>query len=213
MIRRAIRGLLDRTMARRADRLAQQIAPYIPQSGQLLDIGSGTGHNAIAIERRHATHITNLDVVNMRVVGAPPVLFDGQTLPFGDQGFDGALLLFVLHYCDDPLALLREARRVTGGPLVVLQSTYDGLLAGAILRLYDFAWGPIGFALARMVGMVRAPSCRLYARALATDASLRQLFAQAELTAVPVWSERWPLVRVSRTLFVLKRATESGSLP
>jgi hypothetical protein len=95
----------------------------------------------------------------------------------------------------------------------VLQSTYDGALAGAVLRLYDFAWGPVGFLAARAAGLVDAPRCQLYARALATDATLLQLFAQARLAAEPVWTERWPLVRVRRTLYLLRREPETAVRP
>jgi ubiquinone/menaquinone biosynthesis methyltransferase len=55
-------------------------------------------------------------------VRAPLIQADAMKLPFADQSFDGALCGFGLRNLDDPLAGLREARRVLkrGGRFVVL---------------------------------------------------------------------------------------------
>jgi SAM-dependent methyltransferase len=202
-----MRNTLSTVMSQRGERLARILAPHLPECGRVLDIGSGTGHNGVAIQHTRPLSVVNLDVSNMHVVGERPALFDGYTLPFPDRSFQGAILLFVLHYCADPVQLLREVRRVTAGTILVLQSTYRGRLAETLLRLYDFGWGPVAFAVARAARLISAGRCRLYARALATRPALDQIFAQAGLAPELVRSECWPFVTVRRDLFVLRRLT------
>ncbi|OLV18078.1 hypothetical protein BOO71_0007291 [Deinococcus marmoris] len=54
-----------------------------------------------------------------RESGVPRVLYDGSTLPFPDCSFDAVLLAFVLHHCPHPVAVLREAARVSRRVLVL----------------------------------------------------------------------------------------------
>jgi SAM-dependent methyltransferase len=47
-----------------------------------------------------------------------------ESIPYGDRTFDVAFLGHVLHETDDPLAALREARRVSTRRVVVLEWPY-----------------------------------------------------------------------------------------
>jgi SAM-dependent methyltransferase len=199
-----IRDVLGTVMARRAERLADWLLPYLPPQGPVLDIGSGTGHNVAALQRRRGGVFINLDVANLHVVGERPVRFDGVHMPFADDSFAAALLLFVLHYSPDPVQLLAEARRVCRGPVLVLQSVHRGLLAEVALRLYDLAWGPAAFAVARAAKMVAPGNAPLYARVLASPPLLNSLFTQSGLRSRLVRTERWPLLAVRRELHVLE---------
>lgn len=56
-----------------------------------------------------------------RPVGAAPVVdATAEDLPFGDRAFDAALASFTVHQWRDLHAGLREVRRVTRGPIVIL---------------------------------------------------------------------------------------------
>ena len=57
----------------------------------------------------------------------PVTPFDGEHLPFADGSFDAVILVDVLHHASDPLALMREALRVSRGLLVVKDVTTRGL--------------------------------------------------------------------------------------
>ena len=199
--------ILDLAMGRRGARLADLLTPHLPHSGRVLDIGAGTGHNAVALRRSRPLQIVGLDVVDMHVVGDRPALFDGDRLPFTDDSYDAALVLFVLQYSRDPVRLLREVRRVCRGPILVLQSTYAGRMAEAALRLYDLAWGPLAFAVARATKLITTRHCSLYARVLTQHPALLHTFAQAGLRPELVYTKAWPILSIRRNLFVLERTS------
>lgn len=207
-----LRAFLDTIMVRRAERLAEWLTPCLPPGGLLLDIGAGTGHNGVAVGRRRAGMIVDLDVANLRVVGAWPARFDGVRMPFADGQFAAAMLLFVLHYVPDPLLLLRETRRVCAGPVLVLQTTYSGRLAEIMLRLYDLAWGPAAFSVARMAGLVAPGRPPLYARMLASRPALLRTFARAGFNARLLQSVPWPCLTVRRDLYRLESAPIGSNL-
>ncbi len=58
---------------------------------------------------------------------APAVDATAEDLPFGDGEFDAAMTTFSVHQWSDPGAGLRELRRVTRGPVVVLTCDPDRL--------------------------------------------------------------------------------------
>src|SRR5687768_10995220 len=120
--------VLHGALERRARALADRLVPHLPGSGRALDIGSGTGHNAQAMRERTRLVVEEVDVCDMHVVGGGPVLFNGRALPYPDGCFAVSTILFVLQCADEPAALLREAARVTAGPVLVIQSTCEGAI-------------------------------------------------------------------------------------
>jgi ubiquinone/menaquinone biosynthesis C-methylase UbiE len=98
---------------------------------RVLDIGTGTAIFAQAFAAQGFT-VAGIDAnpalleVARRLV--PEVEFRvaaAEALPYGDLAFDLAFLGLVLHEADDPLAALREARRVSAGRVVVLEWPYE----------------------------------------------------------------------------------------
>lgn len=196
--------LLDSVMERRSRQLAGVLAPHLPAHGRVVDIGAGTGHTARALESGGRLAVVNVDVVNMLSGAGELVLFDGARLPFPDRTFDAGLLLFVLQYADDPARLLREAARICAGPLLVLQSSYEGAAARAALRANDIAWGPPAYHIARAAGFISAERCTLHGRNYFTPAALRDTFARAGLIVRLVHTARWPLAAVRHNLLLAK---------
>jgi SAM-dependent methyltransferase len=101
--------------------------------GALLDVGTGTGRMAELFAPR-AVQVTGLDmspemlrVARTRLQHLPAeqvslVQGDFAALPFGEASFDTVLFHQVLHYAQDPGAVLAEAARVTrpGGRIAVV---------------------------------------------------------------------------------------------
>ncbi|KUN09246.1 ubiquinone biosynthesis protein [Streptomyces yokosukanensis] len=106
---------------RRPDvRIAHVIAQALGDARTVLNVGAGAGsyetaaHTITAVEpslamraRRPAQLATAIDAV-------------AEDLPFADGQFDASMTLFSVHQWSDVEAGLREMRRVTRGPVVVL---------------------------------------------------------------------------------------------
>ena len=197
--------LLDALMLHRAGQLAQRLSPHLPAQGNLLDIGSGTGHNGRVIERKTGLTVTELDVVDMNCVGRAPRIFDGVHIPFMDQSFDAVTLLFVLHYASQPARLLREAMRVSRGPLIVLQSVYTCAWGSALLRMREWGQGRGAYQVVQWAGLLPKGPHPLSPRCYHTHDSLRSLFASANLAAKVQQpsNDGWP--GISRELIILER--------
>jgi ArsR family transcriptional regulator len=111
--------------------LLDALAPT--ERGALLDVGTGTGRIAELLAPR-ARHVTAFDkspemlrIARARLQHLPPesvtlVQGDFAALPFAEGEFDTVLFHQVLHYAQEPEAVLAEAARVTkaGGRIAVV---------------------------------------------------------------------------------------------
>lgn len=104
-----------------------------PQPGDLvLDLAAGTGTSSIPFAGAGATVVPCDFSIGMLQVGKkarphlPFVAGDGTKLPFPDATFDAVTISFGLRNIVDPVAGLREMRRVTkpGGRLVVCEFSH-----------------------------------------------------------------------------------------
>lgn len=104
-----------------------------PRVADLLDVGTGTGRILKAVAA-HADRVMGIDAstamltvarsaverMGLRHVQLKPA--DMYALPFPSDSFDAVTVHMVLHYADDPAAVLREGARVLkpGGRLIVV---------------------------------------------------------------------------------------------
>ena len=109
---------------KRADFFVQHFEPYLKPNSRVLDIGGGWGFYAEPFRKR-GHHLTVLDVVKPGFQKAPAVIYKGgERIPFPDKSFDASLLMTVLHHIPDPEFVIREAKRVTRGILIVVEDLY-----------------------------------------------------------------------------------------
>ena len=102
---------------------------------RVLDVGTGTGALAAALEAKTRTsEIVGVDpsagfiAHAKKAAGSPRLHFevgDGQALPFADASFDQAMSLLVLNFIPDHEKALREMRRVTRPGGVVSACVWD----------------------------------------------------------------------------------------
>jgi len=142
----------------------------LPDEGQLLDIGSGTGSLAFVLTHRTAkTRVVGIDPSQEFVAYANSVnLFpdrihfeigDAQHLRFADATFVSSLSLLVFNFIPDPLTALHEARRVTkpGGLIAAAVWDYGGEMR--MLRTFWTAAASIDDR-ARKLDECQMPLCR-----------------------------------------------------
>jgi SAM-dependent methyltransferase len=149
-----VKSLFDAVMERRARQLLKHVGAWLPNTGSVLDLGSGTGHFSALLEREMGLDVVPADVTDMHVVGRPPVLIADGALPFEEERFSAALLICMLAYPSDPVGVLKEAARVTRGPIIVVQTVYSGRVGYAWHRGRELLWTIVAFHLSRLVGYV-----------------------------------------------------------
>jgi len=98
--------------------------------GKVLDVGCNDGRAGAGLLKRSTVieSVYGIDPFLPDSVAIPAQSYDGTTIPFGDNEFDVVLSGFILHHADDPMAVLREMKRV-GKRVVVSEDNVDGFLA------------------------------------------------------------------------------------
>jgi SAM-dependent methyltransferase len=104
-------------------RIAKTIAQALGAAKAVLNVGAGTGsyepadRQVVAVER-------SLEMIRKRSSSAArAVQASAEKLPFADGSFDASMAILTVHHWPDKEAGLREMRRVTRGPIVLL--TFD----------------------------------------------------------------------------------------
>ena len=149
-----LKSALDGVMERRARLLMEQVRPWLPAEGPVLDLGSGTGHLAARLEKELGLEMVTADVSDIHVVGPGPVLVADGALPFEAGSHTAALLVFMLAYPQHPASVLAEAARVTRGPVIVVQSLHSNRFGRAWLRMREFVWTIVAFRVSKLLGYV-----------------------------------------------------------
>lgn len=203
-----MKARLERAARERAGRIAGRIREHLPEGARVLDVGSGTGHNADVLRRVVGVEVVETDVVDMHVVGVGPVLCADGVLPFADDAFGAAVVLHVLQFPADPIAVLAETARVAPR-VVVLQSTTGGALGRAALVMRGFVFGRLAFQVSRLVGFIdsgMAAGMALHVRRVLSREDVRSAAQAAGLREVAFEPDRLPVPFGGRDLFVFERA-------
>ena len=122
----------------RVARVARALAAQIGSAGSLLDIGCGDGTVARTItEQVGASRVAGVDIKVRAEVAIEVTAYDGVHLPFPDASFDAVVISDVLHHCEDPSAVLREALRVAREVVAIKDHFRFGKLSELILLWMD----------------------------------------------------------------------------
>src|SRR4051812_41846524 len=108
---------------RRTDpRIAQQIWVALGDARTVLNVGAGTGSYEPTDRDVLAAEPSSVMRAQRPSSSAPCVAATAEQLPFKDASFDAAMAVATIHHWRDPLAGLREMRRVARRVVVF---TYD----------------------------------------------------------------------------------------
>lgn len=133
---RAWVGVLDRIRrepfyAAYKTRLAELLRPR--GGGRYLDVGCGTGEDALELARRYRVEVAGVDASETMVAEARrrglagALVADAHALPFGDASFGGAYADRVFQHLEHPPVALAELVRVTrpGGRVAIADPDYE----------------------------------------------------------------------------------------
>jgi SAM-dependent methyltransferase len=117
-------------------RIADRIHAALANAQTVVNVGAGTGSyepagcHVVAVEPSPA----------MRAMRprhrAPAIDARADSLPLDDNAVDGGVAVLTIHHWEDPLAGLREMRRVVRGPIAVL--TFDPVVKRGHWLLTDY---------------------------------------------------------------------------
>jgi SAM-dependent methyltransferase len=159
----------------------------LPQTGDLLDVGCGTGSLACAMAARFPDrHVVGVDIAEPYIsyarahASGPRPIFevgDAASLPYGGSQFAAAMAQLSLNFVPAPDIALREMLRVTRSGGIVAAAGWDFRGGLTYQRLFwDTAAGIDPGA-----GAARD---RLFSAPLALPDGLLKLFENAQLTQV-----------------------------
>jgi SAM-dependent methyltransferase len=112
------------TVTRRTEpRIADRIWAALGDARTIVNVGAGTG--SYEPPDRHVVAVEPSALMrSQRLPGAAPcVAGSAEQLPFADQSFDAAMAVSTIHHWQDPLAGLREMKRVARRVVVFVFDT------------------------------------------------------------------------------------------
>jgi SAM-dependent methyltransferase len=109
---------------RRAEpQILQQIAKAVGGAPSVINIGGGTAAYEPPNRRVVAVEPSDQTIAQRRAGAAPVVKAVAEALPFKDGGYAASMAILTIHHWSNPLAGLREMRRVSRRRAVVM--TFD----------------------------------------------------------------------------------------
>jgi len=123
---------------RRMDLLSNFISERLYVGQRILDIGCGDGKIDHLIMQKKKVDIIGVDVLVRDTTYIPVQEYDGRALPFNDNEFDSAIFIDVLHHIDNPHDILKEAKRVTKGKIIIKDHLREGVFAYSTLKFMDY---------------------------------------------------------------------------
>ncbi|WP_220503097.1 class I SAM-dependent methyltransferase [Microbispora sp. H10885] len=122
------------TVTRRTEpRIAERIWAALGDARTILNVGAGTGSYEPPDRHVLAVEPSALMRSQRAPEAAPCLAGSAENLPFADRSFDAAMAVSSVHHWQDPIAGLREMRRVARRVVVFTHDTSD---AGWLRRFW-----------------------------------------------------------------------------
>lgn len=136
-VNRRLQKLLEALFPARASLIANLILPYLKDKDIVLDLGAGSGKVTEAILAKKHLKLIPLDVADRcQATYLEIQRYDGEKIPFKTNYFDCVLLVFVLHHCEEPDLVLKEAVRVTKNKILVFEDKIESKVGFFLLKIW-----------------------------------------------------------------------------
>jgi ubiquinone/menaquinone biosynthesis C-methylase UbiE len=122
-----------------AERMVSEIEDFIKEGDKILDLGCGSGILTKKLKEKLNVNILGIDVADKRIEKIPFQKFDGRKIPFEDNFFDTVLISFVLHHTQDPIEMLKEAKRITK-QIIIFEDLPENILGKIRCYLHLYSW-------------------------------------------------------------------------
>jgi SAM-dependent methyltransferase len=119
-------------------RIAAQLWAALGDARTIVNVGAGTGSYEPPGREVTAVEPSALMRAQRPAGAAPCVAAAAQSLPFADQSFDAAIAFATIHHWPDPIAGLREMRRVARRVVVFTHDTTDAGWLGRFWLTRDY---------------------------------------------------------------------------
>ena len=127
------------TATRRTEpRIAAQVWAALGDARTVLNVGAGTGSYEPSDRDVLAVEPSALMRAQRPAGAAPCLAATAESLPFQDQSFDAAMAFATIHHWPDPIAGLRELRRVARRVVVFTHDTSDAGWLGRFWLTRDY---------------------------------------------------------------------------
>ena len=113
---------------------------FIKKGSKILDWGCGTAIVGKTFQDFFQAELFGVDVQDVRTVKIPFKITDGKSLSFPENSFDVVLINYVLHHSEDPVSVLKEAKRVARDKIVIYEDLPEDILSKLICQLHGISF-------------------------------------------------------------------------
>jgi ubiquinone/menaquinone biosynthesis C-methylase UbiE len=121
-----------------AERMVKEIEEFVIGE-KILDLGCGSGIFGKKIEEKLKKEVIGIDIVDKRVCKIPFKIYDGKNIRFSNDYFDVVIVAFVLHHTENPVSILKEAKRV-GKRIIIFEDLPEGISGKIYCFLHWITW-------------------------------------------------------------------------
>ena len=132
--------IFSKIYERAAKKMCLDCQGFIKKGSKILDWGCGTAIVGKTFQDFFQAELFGVDVQDVRTVKIPFKITDGKSLSFPENSFDVVLINYVLHHSEDPISVLKEAKRVARDKIVIYEDLPEDILSKLICQLHGISF-------------------------------------------------------------------------
>ncbi len=132
--------IFSKIYERAAKKMCLDCQGFIKKGSKILDWGCGTAIVGKTFQDFFQAELFGVDVQDVRMVKIPFKITDGKRLSFPENSFDVVLINYVLHHSEDPISVLKEAKRVARDKIVIYEDLPEDILSKLICKIHRFTF-------------------------------------------------------------------------